>query len=534
MLQSGHILFGAFDLDLQTGELRQNGRKVNLAPKPFRVLALLASSPGLLVTREAIRIELWDSDTYVDFEHALNFCIREVRLALDDKAKKPCFIETLPRRGYRFIAAAITQQRVETLAAQDSEATKQVEAYRCYERARKSFGQAGKESLEQAREDFERALKLSPNYAIAHSGLGAAHALRSLNRRHPEDLEAALTHLTKALDLDPELAEPYPWLCYVLMRQNQLSRAIQVGERGVQLQPDLVHAHYFLGLAYLVAAESDAAQYQSAANKLLAAARVGPQWQPTWFVLSYTALLTGSYEHAENYALRLVEMNRAPRGLPFIGAEIVLASVRLRKGDPQGARHLLMRFFERTADSDHMYRDAMTGVAACVLGDVELRHGTSGDALAAYRRGWHAVQENPRIMAYSRIAARAQAGLAAAYAASGDRARAADLLFRALQTAHESEKPEHAAAAASLAELYWSIAAAFSRLGDARQTIEELRSAIRAGWRDPEWMARDPELTLVRDEFEFRSLLDELRQVPRVRFDLEGESSSGLSTYAMS
>jgi len=66
------------------------------------------------------------------------------------------------------------------------------------------------------------------------------------------------------------------------------------------------------------------------------------------------------------------------------------------------------------ADSDHMYRDAVSGAAACVLGDVELRHGTPRDALAAYRRAWHAVQENPRITAYSRIAVRAQAGLAAA------------------------------------------------------------------------------------------------------------------------
>jgi tetratricopeptide (TPR) repeat protein len=303
------------------------------------------------------------------------------------------------------------------------------------------------------------------------------------------------------------------------MRQNQLEQAIQTGQRGVQLQPNLVQAHYFLGLAYFAAAEQDAANYQSAARCLLGAGLIGPQWQPTWFVLSYLALLTGGYEYAERYAGRLMEMNRAPKGLPFIGAEIVLASVRLRKGDPVGARQLLMDFFERTADSDHMYRDAMNGAAACVLGDVELRHGTSLDALAAYRRAWHAVQENPRIMAYQRTAARAQAGLAAAYAASGDRVRAGDLLCRALQTARESELPEHAAAAASMAELYWSIATGFARLGDTRQTIEALRSAIRMGWRDPEWMAHDPELASARDAFGFRSLLEELRRAPQIRFE---------------
>jgi DNA-binding winged helix-turn-helix (wHTH) protein len=517
---AGHIQFGAFDLDLETGELRRRGRGVKLSPKPLRVLALLAGSPGRLVTREAIRKELWDSDTFVDFEHALNFCIREVRAALGDCAKKPRYIETLPRRGYRFIAeTSHTKAAVAAAAAaRGSDDSRQVEAYGYYERARKSFGQAGKEALEQARQDFERALEISPGYAMAHSGLGAAHALRSLNRRHPEDLDAAQSHLEEALELDPELAEPYPWLCYVLMRKNQIDRALQAGRRGVQLQPDLVQAHYFLGLAYFAAAERDAANYPNAARHLLDAARTGPQWQPTWFVLSYTALLTGEYARAEEYAGRLLEMNRAPKGLPFIGAEIVLGSVRLRQGDPRGARGLLLEFLERMTGSDHMYRDAMSAAAACALGDVELRYGDSAEALAAYRRGWHAVQENPRIMAYRRIAARAQAGLAAAYAANGDRTRAGEPLGRAMLAARDSELPEHSAAAASLAELYWSMAVGCARLGDAAGTLEMTRSAVRSGWLDAAWMERDPELRLVREEVEFRQLVEEVRRAPKVRF----------------
>jgi hypothetical protein len=164
----------------------------------------------------------------------------------------------------------------------------------------------------------------------------------------------------------------------------------------------------------------------------------------------------------------------------------------------------------------------MSAAAACVLGDVELRHGNSVDALAAYRRGWHTVQENPRIMAYQRTAARAQAGLAAAYAASGDRTRAADLLRRAQHTAGESELPEHSAAAASLAELYWTIAVGWARLGDAKRTLEALRNALRTGWRDAEWMERDPELELARQSDEFPELLRKLGQAPRVRFEGRG------------
>lgn len=138
---------------------------------------------------------------------------------------------------------------------------------------------------------------------------------------------------------------------YALIRKNQVERAIKMGRRGVQLQPDLVQAHYFLGLAYFAASERDAANYQDAARHLLDAVRTGPQWQPTWFVLSYTALLTGNYKRAEEYASRLLEMSLAPKGLPFIGAEIVLGSVKLRQGDPGGARAVLLDFLGRMTGS---------------------------------------------------------------------------------------------------------------------------------------------------------------------------------------
>ncbi len=97
--------FGAFEADLATGELRRNGRTVRLQPQPFRVLALLLERQGELVTREEIRQKVWeDQGTSVDFEHGLNFAIKKIREALGDDADRPRYIETLPKRGYRFIA----------------------------------------------------------------------------------------------------------------------------------------------------------------------------------------------------------------------------------------------------------------------------------------------------------------------------------------------------------------------------------------------------------------------------------------------
>ena len=99
------VRFGEFALDLRSGELTRNGGvRVLLPYQPFRLLATLVRRPGELITRDDLRLELWANDTYVDFEHSLNAAVRRLREALGDSAATPRFIETLPRRGYRFIA----------------------------------------------------------------------------------------------------------------------------------------------------------------------------------------------------------------------------------------------------------------------------------------------------------------------------------------------------------------------------------------------------------------------------------------------
>jgi Tol biopolymer transport system component/DNA-binding winged helix-turn-helix (wHTH) protein len=97
------IRFGAFELDRQTAELYKNGAKLKLQGQPIAVLTLLLEHPGELVTREQIRQHLWPEDTFVDFEHSLNTHIKKLRQVFDDDAETPRYIETLPRRGYRFI-----------------------------------------------------------------------------------------------------------------------------------------------------------------------------------------------------------------------------------------------------------------------------------------------------------------------------------------------------------------------------------------------------------------------------------------------
>src|SRR6187549_339347 len=97
--------FGEFTVDLAAGEVHRNGTKIRLQELPFRVLAELASRPGQVVTREELRARLWDASTFVDAEAGLNTAVAKLREALGDSADAPRFIETLPKRGYRFIAA---------------------------------------------------------------------------------------------------------------------------------------------------------------------------------------------------------------------------------------------------------------------------------------------------------------------------------------------------------------------------------------------------------------------------------------------
>ncbi len=104
-------------MDLAAGELRKNGRKLKLQEQPFQVLASLLDRPGEVVTREELRERLWPGDTYVDFDRSLNSAVNRLREALDDSANQPRFVETLPRRGYRFVAPLERHDRVGDLSS---------------------------------------------------------------------------------------------------------------------------------------------------------------------------------------------------------------------------------------------------------------------------------------------------------------------------------------------------------------------------------------------------------------------------------
>ena len=103
------LRFGVFELNLDSEELRKDGLPLKLPPQPFKILALLASRAGQLITREEIQKQVWGGETYVDFDHGLNQCIKQIRTVLNDNTDRPVYVETVPRRGYRFLAPVVSK-----------------------------------------------------------------------------------------------------------------------------------------------------------------------------------------------------------------------------------------------------------------------------------------------------------------------------------------------------------------------------------------------------------------------------------------
>jgi cholera toxin transcriptional activator len=113
------IRFGVFEADLAAAELRKSGVRIRLQEQPFQVLAYLLNHPGEVVTREELRQKLWPADTFVDFDHSLNTAVNKLREALGDSAASPRYVETLARRGYRFVAPVQAAEAAIPVAAKD-------------------------------------------------------------------------------------------------------------------------------------------------------------------------------------------------------------------------------------------------------------------------------------------------------------------------------------------------------------------------------------------------------------------------------
>ena len=395
-----------------------------------------------------------------------------------------------------------------------------LDAYEHYGNGRRCLNQMGRDSLAQAIAHFEKAVAINANYAAAYSGLGSAYSLSFIHTSSPEALRLALKYLERAIELDSELGEPYPFLCYAYGRMGEFRKAMDAGARGVQLQPDFAPAYHFYFGSMVIGAELGEASYQAAMDGLMQAILLDPLRGPQWLMAGSAALHSGCYPAATQMFERALLLEKAPN-LPFrfVGASSLLGFVHTRELSWDVARRNHLESLELLRGIDHVYRDVFVTLSACGLGEIELRAAHPDLALTRFRHAWRIVKEEPMMLGNIRLGIRTQAGMAAAYAELGEREKA----------------EQHLAEATSrmslvglgtwvwdtlLYQLHYSIAAAQLRLGLPSEAIASLGCAIDTGFADPNWLVADPEWESVRNEEGFMQLVERVRMMPPFKVDL--------------
>jgi len=399
--------------------------------------------------------------------------------------------------------------------------TLHLEAYEQYSQGRQQLHIVGKDSLESARQHLERAIALDPDYALAYAALGATYAMRFIHRTDPADLDSAARYCERSLELDPELGEPYPWLSYAYMRQGKIEEAIRTGHRGVERQPDLVLAHYFLSASYMVLTERDDPRgYPSAVKHLLNATFADARWVASWLCLGHLALACGEYANAERFLRTGYEGELRGKGFGyFIGCGVLLGTVADRMGDSEKAHQQYSIARNSIESCDHVYREAFLALTACGLGEIAFREGPVEEALNEFRRAYRLIKEYPRMLGRQRVLCRTLAGMSAAHAAAGEESRAQQFIDEAQPLLEEvSRSPQTWIWGASLGELHYAMATALLRLGDQNRALDFLSKAVQAGWRDPHWFARDPAMEGLQGLPVFKKLLGDLNRLPQVEF----------------
>lgn len=266
------VRFGVFEADLRAGELRRNGVKVRLQDLPFRALTLMLTRPGEVITREEFRQTLWPSDTFVDFEQGISSAVMRLRDALRDSAGNPIFIETIERRGYRWIGPI---QRVEPVAEEsgNDSAKKQATAAKRPSKAspwRMMVFALPMLALLSAAWIFSLSYRAAK--ASTKSNSAAPWTLRQpanreaedaylkgrfyWNKRTPESLNQALEAFTQAIAHDPNYSDAYVGVadCYNLLREfsampgnEAYFKAFAAAKKAVELDSRSSEAHASLG-----------------------------------------------------------------------------------------------------------------------------------------------------------------------------------------------------------------------------------------------------------------------------------------------
>ena len=428
------LRFGAFELDPGRGELRRNGVRIRLQPQPLKALTILVQRAGEVVPREELRRELWPDGTYVDFDRGLNFCINRIRRTLDEDARIPRYVETIPRVGYRFIASvtpaailpppprawpaparrpALAVAALAALLATGPDAGSwraapglpEGPARAAYSRglylARAADGGAAStRSFEEASrldprsaavaaalaQSWVRAVqegRVSPREGMAKARAAAARAvalgdhpgghlvLGTVALRHEWDWDAAERSLGRALAGDPGSAAAHLEMADLLLVRGRVAAALREAERAEELDPVCPVVRGQVASRYYAARRFREAAEGWQRSALVAPTLVGPHER-----------LFHAYRHADRGA---EAMEEAARVVSLLGGPAVSPF----RNEPQDRA---MAAFVRGTIA-HLERDAARA-PALVADRIAVLHSVLGDRAEALR--WLAVAARER------------------------------------------------------------------------------------------------------------------------------------------
>jgi len=492
------LQFGEFTLDVRAAELRRGGRKVRLQEQPFQILAMLLACPGQLVPRDDVRRRLWPADTFVDFDHGLNNAVARLREALGDAADQPRYVETVARRGYRFVAPVTTasssvpapgdtgdtrdarrpgsgRRRREVITAvvaaaavalavlpfarsgrgarppeastpHRSPPAVRAEALDLYLRARYHLNRQGQADVEEAIDLLERATALEPRYALAQAELGRAYRQKAfLFAPEQKELEEkAFVAVEKALALEPDLPEGHVArgrTLWTLAQRFPHDAVIAEYRRALAANPDLDEAHYELGHVY---------NHVGLLEEGLAELRTAVALNPSNTQARFRIGVNLAYQGKDAEALDVL------RGVP---------------------------------------RVASPGLWGFQTASALLRLGRRGEAAALLAE---LARQLPRDEGGLRTSVEA-----ILFAQSGDRRRAEERIRTALQIGRGFGHFHHTA---------YNVAAAYAILGDAEAAVPWLKAAAEEGFPCYPLFASDPTLMPLHGRADFTLFLAAMRE----------------------
>ena len=239
------LRFGAFEVDPDSGDLRKRGFRIRLRDQPLSLLILLVQHAGRVVTREQLRHQLWPGGTFVEFDRAINKAVSELRSALGDSAGNPRFVETIAKRGYRFIAPLESVPGFES-AGHDGGCL--FDARVAYLTGRYLWNRRTVNDLQSSIKWFEQALEIEPGLALAHAGVADANVVLGIWGIQPPDAAFGRGRraAVRALKLDSNLAEAHTSFGEVLKGYEwDWSGAERHYRRALSLRPNYATAHHF-------------------------------------------------------------------------------------------------------------------------------------------------------------------------------------------------------------------------------------------------------------------------------------------------